>query len=334
VDPLERAPGTERPPALTRREVLRRGAVLGAAVWAAPAIARLPAAVGAAGSSPHCGGDDGLASADGLVSPHVVVEPGQGTFAVPARVTAITVEVWGAGGDGSPTPGQGGRGRGAAAVEAGPARTSWTSPTARASVTRSGAVAAGTWQERRGSVQARTRGWWRRPGGRTVWGVRVAPVGRGVSAAASPSAVPAVVAVGTGAAVVVRPAARPGPGRRDPMAATAPATSAVRAAARSTDRVGAATAGTGDKEASTARRVPVVAGAEPAATGPRTARAPTGGCGSRGSRHESSSATRPASCPTGGPAPHPPRRRVGGRDRSHPAGSVCVHDRTAPGGPK
>ena len=113
MDPLARAPDTERPPALTRREVLRRGAVLGAAVWAAPAIARLPAAVGAAGSAPdHC--EPGGPSVSGGVreNPYVVDWSGPGTFDVPAGVTRVTVEVWGAGGDGSPTPGPGGQGSG------------------------------------------------------------------------------------------------------------------------------------------------------------------------------------------------------------------------------
>ena len=113
MDPLERAPDTERPPALTRREVLRHGAVLGAAVWAAPAIARLPAAAGAAGSPPvDCGTGEVSGSGGVLENPYLVTSPGPGTFAVPAGVTTITVEVWGAGGDGSPTPGQGGQGSG------------------------------------------------------------------------------------------------------------------------------------------------------------------------------------------------------------------------------
>ena len=81
-------------------------------MWAAPAIARLPAAAGAAGSPPiHCG-EDPSTSGEVPTSEFVVDSHGAGSFAVPAGVTLLTVEVWGAGGDGSPIPGQGGQGSG------------------------------------------------------------------------------------------------------------------------------------------------------------------------------------------------------------------------------
>jgi len=85
--------------------------MLGAAVWAAPAIARLPVATGAAGSPLHC--EEGPSISGGVASnPFVVTTPGRGDLVVPAGVTEVTVEVWGAGGNGSSTPGSGRQGTG------------------------------------------------------------------------------------------------------------------------------------------------------------------------------------------------------------------------------
>jgi hypothetical protein len=87
----------------SRRDVIVRGAALGAMVWAAPAVTRL-AAVSAQGT-PECVEDPS--------GERVFSTPGSYTFQVPLGVASITVEVWGAGGDGAAGGGNvGGKGGG------------------------------------------------------------------------------------------------------------------------------------------------------------------------------------------------------------------------------
>ena len=97
-------------PALSRRDVLLRGVALGAVVWAAPAIAKLPAASGAAGTEAPCSTE--CLEAVGTDSHMAFEDPGTHCFVVPAGVTSITVEAWGAGGHGAPYGNQGGGGGG------------------------------------------------------------------------------------------------------------------------------------------------------------------------------------------------------------------------------
>ena len=87
----------------SRRNVLIGGASLAALAWAAPAITRMPGS--------YARGTDDLCDPD--TSGERILGPSDTSFIVPLGVSIITVEVWGAGGNGAAgTPSVGGGGGG------------------------------------------------------------------------------------------------------------------------------------------------------------------------------------------------------------------------------